>query len=305
MRRAGRARTASRGAPASARSRPSIARRPPRRSGGSSRRTSRGSTSTPTAWRVRDASQRTRPSCTLRLVGDGRGVVFESVMVPATLEVARALVEATGYDGQLSLDLWLGGDGFTLLACRPGPSAGLFLLEAEEVASALFGALLASPRVAPAERSRSRATCSPTGEKRRATFPPLLECVGRLCRSSGARAAPVSRTPRTLARHVSDPSGSRDLAARPAKGHWSWHWQSSRTYVPPLRPAALQHSWHSSAVAAWMQAAAARSALHALEAVASQAHTRAAAESRSTEEVTVPHIIRVPELRAGGDGPAN
>jgi hypothetical protein len=89
-----------------------------------------------------------------RLVEDGRGVVFESVVEPATLELARALVEATGYNGQLSFDWRLGREGFTLLACKPGPSDGLFLLEAEELTSALFGMAPLAPHVVPAGRIR-------------------------------------------------------------------------------------------------------------------------------------------------------
>lgn len=56
------------------------------------------------------------------------GIVFESVVVPETLRVARLVAEATGYHGQLSFDFMETEDGVYLVEYNPRPTAGLTVM---------------------------------------------------------------------------------------------------------------------------------------------------------------------------------
>jgi hypothetical protein len=82
------------------------------------------------------------------------GIVFESVREPETLAIAQRIAEESGYEGQLSLDLRLGRDGFVLIECNPRPTAGVFMLTDEEFERAVMAPPPREPFVAPPGRTR-------------------------------------------------------------------------------------------------------------------------------------------------------
>lgn len=82
------------------------------------------------------------------------GIVFESVHEPAALEITRRLVEATNYDGQISLDLMLTREGYVVIECNPRPTCGVCLLDDDEFCHAVFDAPGQAPFIAPAGRAR-------------------------------------------------------------------------------------------------------------------------------------------------------
>jgi hypothetical protein len=59
------------------------------------------------------------------------GIVFESIESPESLEIARTIVEATGYEGQISLDLLATDKGVVMVECNPRPTAGLTVMPDE------------------------------------------------------------------------------------------------------------------------------------------------------------------------------
>jgi hypothetical protein len=73
------------------------------------------------------------------------GIVFESVDIPETVEIARRVVEATGYHGQISLDFLATPDGLSVVECNPRPTSGLTVMPDE-----MFNAGLMN-RVPPGE----------------------------------------------------------------------------------------------------------------------------------------------------------
>lgn len=82
------------------------------------------------------------------------GIVFESIVSDETLAIARKVAEATGYDGQLSLDFLRTDRGLYVIECNPRPCAGLMVMP-----DAMFDAAIrdASPErtlVAPAGTRR-------------------------------------------------------------------------------------------------------------------------------------------------------
>ena len=57
------------------------------------------------------------------------GIVFESVVSDETLRVARKVAQATGYEGQLSLDFLRTDRGeLHVIECNPRPCAGLVVM---------------------------------------------------------------------------------------------------------------------------------------------------------------------------------
>ena len=77
------------------------------------------------------------------------GIVFESVVDPASLGMIRAMVDAVGYHGQISFDFRVGPKGPVLIECNPRPTAGVFVMTPEMLDEAIF-APGPSTRVAPA-----------------------------------------------------------------------------------------------------------------------------------------------------------
>jgi hypothetical protein len=65
-------------------------------------------------------------------------VQFESVDGAESLEVARSLGEALGYDGQMSLDFVDSGEGLVIIECNPRTTDGVLLMESGELAGALL-----------------------------------------------------------------------------------------------------------------------------------------------------------------------
>jgi predicted ATP-grasp superfamily ATP-dependent carboligase len=80
------------------------------------------------------------------------GIVFESVEEPESLAIAQAIVAATKYDGQISLDFRRTSLGLVLIECNPRPTAGIHVMSASTFERALLGVepdmvLLAEPGV--------------------------------------------------------------------------------------------------------------------------------------------------------------
>ena len=67
------------------------------------------------------------------------GIVFASVVDDEVLACARRLVEATGYDGQISMDFRRGPRGLCVLECNPRPTAGVHLMAESTLVDALIG----------------------------------------------------------------------------------------------------------------------------------------------------------------------
>lgn len=82
------------------------------------------------------------------------GIVFESIEDPRTLDAAQRFVEATGYDGQISLDFRDTPAGLVAIECNPRPTAGVTIMPAPMFVDALFGPVPAAPQVAPAGARR-------------------------------------------------------------------------------------------------------------------------------------------------------
>jgi hypothetical protein len=78
------------------------------------------------------------------------GIVFESIADAESLAITKAIVEATGYHGQISLDYLRTPDGLVLIECNPRPTAGVLALSPEEFADALFDRRPDQVIVAPA-----------------------------------------------------------------------------------------------------------------------------------------------------------
>lgn len=66
------------------------------------------------------------------------GIVFESVDEPECLQIAQKIATATGYHGQLSLDLMKTKQGMVLIECNPRPTAGIHMMSAEMFEAALL-----------------------------------------------------------------------------------------------------------------------------------------------------------------------
>jgi glutathione synthase/RimK-type ligase-like ATP-grasp enzyme len=76
------------------------------------------------------------------------GIVFESVVDREGLAAVSRLVEATGYDGQVSFDFRRTPRGLVLIECNPRPTAGVMMLSPSAFAAALFDEQARTLRVA-------------------------------------------------------------------------------------------------------------------------------------------------------------
>ena len=80
------------------------------------------------------------------------GIVFESIEEPEIFERSRKIIEHTGYHGSISFDWMRTADGeFYLVECNPRPTAGVFTMESEPYAQALFEPDFEKPYHAPAD----------------------------------------------------------------------------------------------------------------------------------------------------------
>lgn len=78
------------------------------------------------------------------------GIVFESVVEPETLASTRAIVQALGYHGQISIDFMKTDRGMMLVECNPRPTAGVTVMPDEMFVKALTDPDLGRTEVAPA-----------------------------------------------------------------------------------------------------------------------------------------------------------
>jgi hypothetical protein len=75
-----------------------------------------------------------------RQLDQSGGIVFESIVEPATLDCAERVVAATGYEGQISIDFHRLPDGtLVALECNPRPTAGVHLMPDDMFVDALLG----------------------------------------------------------------------------------------------------------------------------------------------------------------------
>lgn len=82
------------------------------------------------------------------------GIVFESVVVPESLEIAQRVAEATGYHGQLSFDLLETPRGLYVVECNPRPTAGLAVMPDEIFDTGMMDRGPRQPLIAPAGMRR-------------------------------------------------------------------------------------------------------------------------------------------------------
>ena len=66
------------------------------------------------------------------------GIEFISVDEPQSLDIATRFVEVLGYHGQISFDYMKTDDGLCLIESNPRPTAGVFMMSAEEFCDAIF-----------------------------------------------------------------------------------------------------------------------------------------------------------------------
>ena len=67
------------------------------------------------------------------------GIVFESVDAPKALAAAQLIAEATGYHGQMSLDIMVTADGTPyLVECNPRPTAGVSVMPMSTLVDAIL-----------------------------------------------------------------------------------------------------------------------------------------------------------------------
>jgi hypothetical protein len=85
-----------------------------------------------------------------RMLDHAGGITFESVEIPETLAAARAIAEATGYHGQLSLDFMRADRGFVLIECNPRPTGGVYVMSDRMFVDAVLEPDLHRTLVAPA-----------------------------------------------------------------------------------------------------------------------------------------------------------
>lgn len=77
------------------------------------------------------------------------GIVFESIDAPECLDIARKIVEKTGYHGQISFDFLRAERGMVLIECNPRPTAGVHVMAPEMLDLALQDKKGETLRVAP------------------------------------------------------------------------------------------------------------------------------------------------------------
>lgn len=81
------------------------------------------------------------------------GIVFESIHEPEILDHSRKIIEHIGYHGSISFDWMRTKDGkFYMVECNPRPTAGVFTMESEPYAKAIFDPDFENPYHAPAGR---------------------------------------------------------------------------------------------------------------------------------------------------------
>lgn len=78
------------------------------------------------------------------------GIAFESIVDDDGLAVAKSLVEATGYHGQISFDFRRTEEGLVLIECNPRPTAGVFVMSPGTFVQALVDPRPDRLMVAPA-----------------------------------------------------------------------------------------------------------------------------------------------------------
>lgn len=85
----------------------------------------------------------------------GGGISFESVDAPGTLPIAQRICDATGFNGQLSLDFMKTARGLVLIECNPRPTSGVALMPDAMFIDALN------------DRCRDRVLIGPAGVRRK------------------------------------------------------------------------------------------------------------------------------------------
>lgn len=100
----------------------------------------------------------------LRLEHAG-GIVFQSVDAEETLELVRPIIEATGYDGQISFDFLRTRNGLVPVECNPRPTAGLAVMPDEMLSDALI------------DRHPDRTLLAPAGMQRKLSLALLRNAI--------------------------------------------------------------------------------------------------------------------------------
>ncbi|HEY8428137.1 MAG TPA: hypothetical protein VIL20_07175 [Sandaracinaceae bacterium] len=109
------------------------------------------------------------------------GIFFESVDEPEALAIARRIVEATRYDGQIALDLIRTDHGYAVVECNPRASAGAVVMP-----DAMFDAAM---REVVRGRHAGRTQVAPAGIRRKLSFALLRNAVLRRGQASESLSA--------------------------------------------------------------------------------------------------------------------
>jgi len=84
-----------------------------------------------------------------RMLEHAGGITFESIDESGTLAIARRIVAATKYHGQISLDFLRTPQGLSLVECNPRPTAGVYVMPPEMFVKALLHPRHGETLVAP------------------------------------------------------------------------------------------------------------------------------------------------------------
>jgi predicted ATP-grasp superfamily ATP-dependent carboligase len=82
------------------------------------------------------------------------GIEFISVDEPQSVQIAQAYIEALNYHGQISFDYMKTDKGLYMVECNPRPTAGVFMMDPQEFATAIFTPLSAPIVVKPGVREQ-------------------------------------------------------------------------------------------------------------------------------------------------------
>lgn len=75
------------------------------------------------------------------------GIEFISIDEPQSVQIAKTYIEALNYHGQISFDYMKTDKGLFMVECNPRPTAGVFMMDARDLARAVLGPVTDAPLV--------------------------------------------------------------------------------------------------------------------------------------------------------------
>ena len=82
------------------------------------------------------------------------GIEFISIDEPQSVQIAKTYIEALNYHGQISFDYMKTDKGLYMVECNPRPTAGVFMMDPEDFATAIFNPPSAPIVVQPGVREQ-------------------------------------------------------------------------------------------------------------------------------------------------------